>query len=124
KRWGELTPSTRAATLAVLLRRASWTKSLLTAMEKGQIDKGDLGIDQAQLLSRHPDRSVADRAAKLLAGGTGLSNPDRQKVVAKLLPLAKRQGDKAKGKLVFEANCAKCHRFGGLGQTVGPDLTG
>jgi putative heme-binding domain-containing protein len=45
-------------------------------------------------------------------------------VLEALLPLAKRHGDPGKGKQVFEKNCAKCHRFGAVGQTVGPDLTG
>src|SRR5262249_4347900 len=67
---------------------------------------------------------IAERATKLLAGGGRLPNPDRQKVVDALLPLAKKTGDKAKGKEVFEKNCAKCHRHGSVGQTVGPDLTG
>ncbi|MGH7126954.1 MAG: PVC-type heme-binding CxxCH protein, partial [Planctomycetaceae bacterium] len=35
-----------------------------------------------------------------------------------------REGDAARGKLVFEkAKCSKCHRFGQEGETVGPDLT-
>jgi putative membrane-bound dehydrogenase-like protein len=124
KRWAELTPAARSAALAVLLRRPAWTKALLTGLEKGTIDKTDLGIDQAQQLSRHPDKAIAKRATKLLARGGRLPSPDRAKVLKALLPLAKKRGDAARGKVVFEKNCAKCHRFGGLGQTVGPDLTG
>jgi putative membrane-bound dehydrogenase-like protein len=124
ERWAELTPSARDPALAVLLRRPVWTKALLAALEQGQIDKTDLGVEQAQQLSRHPDEAIATRARNLLAGGGRLPDPDRQKVLDALLPLAKRHGDAAKGKEVFEKNCAKCHRFGGLGQTVGPDLTG
>jgi putative membrane-bound dehydrogenase-like protein len=33
-------------------------------------------------------------------------------------------GNFAKGKLVFEAQCAKCHKFEGKGQEVGPALEG
>jgi putative membrane-bound dehydrogenase-like protein len=124
ERWEELTPAARAATLIVLLRRTAWTKALLAGMEKGQIDKTDLSVEQAQLLSQHPDKDVATRATKLLASGGRLPDPDRKKVLDTKLPLAKKHGDKAKGKTVFEKNCAKCHRHGSLGQTVGPDLTG
>ena len=124
QRWAELTPSARATALAMLLRRAAWTKTLLDALEQGRLDPSDLSADQAQLLSKHPDAAIAARAAKLLSKGGRLPNPDRQKVLDALLPLAKKHGDKAKGKEVFEKNCAKCHRFGGLGDTVGPDLTG
>jgi putative membrane-bound dehydrogenase-like protein len=124
RRWAELTPTARPVAMALLLRRVVWTRALLTALEEGQIDKADLSIDQMQQLSRHPDDAVAARARKLLAGGGRLPSADRQKVLTALLPLAKRRGSAATGKLVFEKNCAKCHRFGGLGQVVGPDLTG
>src|SRR5262249_25374282 len=64
------------------------------------------------------------RATKLLANGDGLANSNRQKIVDAFMPITKRHGDKALGKAVFEKNCAKCHRLGSLGQSIGPDLTG
>jgi putative heme-binding domain-containing protein len=106
------------------LRRPAWTRALLAGLDKGQIDKDDLSLDQVQLLSRHPDKAIAAQATKLLARGGRLPSPDRQKVLDTLLPLAKLHGDKAAGKAVFEKNCAKCHRFGDLGQNIGPDLSG
>jgi putative membrane-bound dehydrogenase-like protein len=123
-RWGELTPAARSTALPLLLRRGAWTKALLTGLEKGHIDKSELSVDQGQLLAEHPDREIAERATKLLAGGGKLPNPDRQKVVDNLLPLTKKHGDKEKGRAVFEKNCAKCHKHGELGNVVGPDLTG
>ncbi len=124
QRWPGLSPAARSTALTVLLRRPAWTKAMLAGLEKGQIDKSDLSIDQAQQLSRHPEQTIASKAKKLLASGGRLPSPDRQKVIEALLPLAKRHGDADKGKLVFEKNCAKCHRFGAVGQSVGPDLTG
>ena len=32
-------------------------------------------------------------------------------------------GDAASGRVLFEERCAVCHRFGGIGKDVGPDLT-
>jgi len=49
--------------------------------------------------------------------------PDRQKVVGRYLAVADRVGDAARGRAVFRrAGCAACHRLGGLGVEVGPDL--
>jgi putative membrane-bound dehydrogenase-like protein len=124
KRWAELTPAARPSALAVLLRRPAWTKALLAGLEGGEIDKTDLSIDQMQQLNKHPDEAIATRAKKLLASSGRLPSADRQKVLDALLPLAKRRGSAAVGKVVFEKNCAKCHRFGSLGQVIGPDLTG
>jgi putative membrane-bound dehydrogenase-like protein len=124
RRWGELTPAARSAALAVLLRRPAWTRDLLAALEKDQVDRADLSFDHVQQLSTHPDRAIAEKARKLLAQGGRLPSPDRQKVLDTLLPLARRHGDAARGKKVFENNCAKCHRHGDTGASVGPDLSG
>src|SRR5262249_21258297 len=113
ERWRELTPSARPIVLAMLLRRPAWTKALLAGLADGRIDKSDLSVEQTQLLAKHPDPELAAQAATVLASGGRLPNPDRQKVLEAFLPAAKRHGDKAQGKTVFENNCAKCHRFGG-----------
>jgi hypothetical protein len=123
-RWDALLPAARQAVLNMLLQRTAWTKDLLQALETGKIDKSDLSVEQVQRLSTHPQRTVAARARKLLASGGRLPSPDRQKVLESLLSAAAHHGDRAKGRAVFETNCAKCHRHGSVGQTVGPDLTG
>jgi putative heme-binding domain-containing protein len=40
------------------------------------------------------------------------------------MPLTRRSGDAAAGKVVFKNHCAKCHTHGGEGAKIGPDLTG
>jgi putative membrane-bound dehydrogenase-like protein len=123
-RWRELTPLARSSALALLLRRPAWTRSLLKGLQQGQIDPSDLGIDHAQQLSQHPDATIAAQARTLLAGSGRLPEASRSKVLAALMPLAGRHGDRTRGHAVFEKNCSKCHRFGAIGQVVGPDLTG
>ncbi len=124
KRWPQLTPAGKNQAVDLLLKRPAWTNALLDAVENGGVDKADLSVEQARCLSKYPDEAVAARAKKLLASGGGLPNPDRQKVVDLFAPALKRHGDAAKGRAVFEKNCAKCHRHGDLGANIGPDLTG
>ena len=124
KRWPQLTPAGRAEAVDLLLKRPAWAVALLDAVDKGGVDRADLSVEQAQRLSRYPDMAVSERAKKLLASGGGLPNADRQKVVDAFLPALKRHGDAARGRKVFEENCAKCHRHGDLGANIGPDLTG
>ena len=45
-------------------------------------------------------------------------------MIDRLAPLLKEGGDPARGKLVFQQQCAKCHRHGSEGGQVGPDLSG
>lgn len=120
----ELTPAVRPAAVRVALGRAAWTTVLVQALDQGTVRLGDLSLDQQRALSAHPDKEIASLARKVLERGGGLPNPDRQKVLDRLLPLTTKSGDAAAGKLVFKAQCAKCHTHGGEGTSIGPDLTG
>jgi putative membrane-bound dehydrogenase-like protein len=123
-RFATFTPAVRPAALRLLLNRGDWTAALLDALEKGTVPLADLALDQKQRLSAHPNPDLAERATRLLARGGGLPSPDRDKVVRELMPLTKRTGAAAAGKLVFKNHCAKCHTHGSEGEKIGPDLTG
>jgi putative membrane-bound dehydrogenase-like protein len=124
ERLATLTPAVRPAGLQLLLGRADWTAALLDALEKGTVPQADLALDQKQRLAAHPNRTLAERARKLLARGGTLPSPDRDKVLQELLPLTKRSGDAVAGRVVFKNHCAKCHTHGSEGEKIGPDLTG
>jgi putative membrane-bound dehydrogenase-like protein len=122
--WTQYTPATQGKAAAILLRRPEWTRALLDSLDRDAIPLASLSVETEQRLAQHPDKDLRERAAQLLARGGRLADPDRQKVFDALRPLAERRGDAAAGKVVFEKNCAKCHRHGGEGGNVGPDLTG
>jgi putative heme-binding domain-containing protein len=124
ERLAGMAPTNRAAALRMLLRRPESTRALLDGLERGKVQAPELALDQKQALLTHPDRAIAGRSKRLLESSGGLPNPDRQKVVDQLLPLTKRSGDAAAGKLVFQKHCATCHMHSGEGAQVGPDLTG
>ena len=119
-----LTPAVRPIAIRLLLSRTDWTKALLAGFEGGNLQLGELSLDQKQALGSHVDKDIAARAKPLLAKGGGLPNPDRQKVVEELLPLTKLKGDAVAGKAVYKKTCAKCHTHSGEGTKIGPDLTG
>ncbi|MGD9644534.1 MAG: PVC-type heme-binding CxxCH protein, partial [Pirellulales bacterium] len=119
-----LTPAVRTRAIALLLARPQWTTALLDRLEQGQINPRDLSIDLEQRLTRHADAAIAERARQVLAAAGRGTNPDRQRVLAELLPLTEKTGDAVAGRAVFEKNCAKCHRHSGQGGAIGPDLTG
>jgi putative membrane-bound dehydrogenase-like protein len=121
--WPRLTPAVRRAAIVALLRRPEWTRALLDAVEKGTVNRTDLGTEHWSQLKQSPNRMVARRAERLSAASTQIS-ADREEVVKKLLPLAKEKGNAARGKEVFAANCAVCHVFQGQGGKIGPELTG
>ncbi len=122
-RWKEFTPGIRRAAVFTLMRRAEWAAALLDAIEKGDVTRGDVAADQWTQLKANANRSVADRATKLSAAA-GTVSADREEIVKRLLPLAREKGDLARGKNVYQANCAACHAFEGAGGRIGPELTG
>ena len=121
--WAQLSPATRRAAVAAMMRRTDWAIALLEAVERGKIGRTDLAAEQWWQLKQNPNRAIAGRAQRLSAAGNAIS-ADREEIVRKLRPLAKEKGDAARGKEVFATNCATCHTFNGQGGKIGPDLTG
>lgn len=124
ERMAVLTPTVRSAGIAVLLSRAEWTRVLLAAIDEGKVQLSDLSLDQKQALAEHPDANIRRTAVAALRRGGALPNADRQKVIEEFAAVAHEKGDPKAGKVVFTAQCAKCHTHTGEGQNVGPDLTG
>ncbi len=124
RRAGGWSPAARAAALRMMTSRPESARALLDGLDKGQVQLGELPLDQKQALADHPDRAIAARAKAVFARGGGLPNPDRQKVLESMLVLTKRTGDAAAGKAVFTKHCATCHTHSGEGNKVGPDLSG
>jgi uncharacterized protein len=120
----DLPPAVRPAALRLVLAKTDSAKAFLDAVEKGTLRFDMLALDQRTALASHQDKEVAARATKLLAQGGGLPNADRQKVIEELKDVLAKGGNVENGKKMFVAHCAKCHKHGAEGATVGPDLTG
>ena len=69
---------------------------------------------------RHRDESIRELAATLF--GTTIS-ANRREVAAKYAPAVAVAGNAERGRAVFKRVCAKCHRLGGEGTAIGPDIT-
>ena len=121
---GTLPASARPAAVRLVLARPDSVAAFLDAVEKGTVRFDLLDLDQKTALAAHPNKEVAERAAKLLAQGGGLPDPDRQKVIDDYKTTVEKKGDAANGKKVFAAQCTKCHKHTGEGAQIGPDLTG
>ncbi|GIW99789.1 MAG: glycosyl hydrolase [Pirellulaceae bacterium] len=122
--WPTTTPSVRSAIAATLLARPSSSEALLSAIENGEVLVNDLTLDQRQSLLAHPNRRIRQRAARVLAQQGTMLNQDRQAIVEKYHEATTRPGNVSLGKELFVKNCAACHKHSGLGQEIGPDLTG
>jgi putative heme-binding domain-containing protein len=119
KRWGTLTPRLRSETLAALLARAERAHALLEAIAAGTIQPSVLDSMQTKFLANHRNKEVRELAAKVLAAQPAST---RQQVIDAFTPALNLKGDPARGKKIYVERCISCHRLGGQGFVLGPDL--
>jgi len=118
------TAELKSACLSALAGNQAGSQWLLDAHKKAELPK-ELIAQTGQLLRNSPFQGLRNQAL--------LAFPAAGKLDPKKLPpiseLAKRSGDVARGKQVWNASlagaaqCAKCHMVRGIGGQVGPDLS-
>lgn len=122
--WTGLTPALRNEAVTLMLRRTSRINHLLDRIESGDVQRFDLTAAHRQQLLQHKDKTIRERAAKLL----GEVATDRAKVVEQFADAATLPGDVTRGRELFVKTCAVCHKLAGDAHGretagVGPDLS-
>jgi putative membrane-bound dehydrogenase-like protein len=117
--WAAFQPQVRSEALAALLARPERAIALLNAIQSGSIQPSDLTTSQNKFLQKHTNQEVRELAAKVL---TVAAANKRQQVIDAYQPALQLAGDAAKGKEVYTKLCISCHRLGGEGFALGPDL--
>lgn len=122
-RWEGLAPAVKAAAGGLMVERKTLHEALLAAVESAKIKVGELNYDleQRRRLLRQSAPDIRARAGKFWSDE---EYSNRRAVVDEWLAKLPAEGDAAKGRVVFEAVCARCHRVGDLGSRVGPELAG
>ncbi|MCZ6796181.1 MAG: HEAT repeat domain-containing protein [Planctomycetota bacterium] len=118
--WPGFSPRVRSRAVDVLFARRQRVLALLDAAGRGDVALADLGPSRLELLRRHPDRGVRERATKVFSGGLVLR--ERRELVASYRESLKLPADPERGKEVFRKVCSPCHRLGKEGNDIGPGL--
>jgi putative heme-binding domain-containing protein len=108
-----------------LASKASFTKILLAAVEKGSLKPTEVSTAQLQTMALHDDaglKSLIEKHWGKIGPATAGEKKARVGGIRTSLGLAK--GDPAKGKELFKQHCGNCHTLFGEGSKVGPELTG
>lgn len=121
--WKDLSPQTRRYASDLLLYKESNHDALLTGLENGAINIGEMNFDleRRRTLLWWTDNENTKRRAKKLFSDSGVTN--RQEAINKMKPALRLKGDGKKGKDVFTNTCSACHKYGSIGNEVGPVLT-
>ncbi len=118
--WSTLGQASRSSALEWLLGRPDTARLVLAAIESGTMRVSSLSIDHRVRLLQHQDNEIRSSATRLLGGAVSANRAQVAKDYEKCLEFA---ATPAQGAKVFARTCATCHRFDGIGHSVGPDLT-
>ncbi len=120
--WPGLGPEARRTATDILLYKSFNHNQLLTAMEEKKVTLGEFNLDLERLrvLLYSDDENIRKRA-KALFSDVGVV--ERKDAIEKMRPALSMPGDTNAGGEVFKVNCAQCHKYGEIGNNVGPILT-
>ncbi len=120
--WPTLGPQARKHATDILLYKSSHHDALLTAMENKKVGLGEFNLDleRRRTLLFSDNESIRKRA-ELLFSDAGVVQ--RKEAIDAMRPALTLEGNSKKGMEVFQNVCAQCHRYGEIGNDVGPVLT-
>jgi putative heme-binding domain-containing protein len=113
--------------IATLSARPDSALVLLGAVERATIPRSEISAYAARQMFALADARVTEKLRRVW-GEVRETPAGKQKQLARykslLTPAAIGNADPGKGRAIFAANCANCHKLYGEGGAVGPDLTG
>lgn len=123
----KLDPPHKRLVLATLCARLQSGVALLDAIAAKQINGTDLTADLVRQLQFLKNAGVDDRLRRVW-GSVRESADDKLKLIARYKEIfataAEDDVDIALGRAKFAETCQKCHVLYGIGNNIGPDLTG
>ncbi|HEV3439488.1 MAG TPA: PVC-type heme-binding CxxCH protein [Gemmata sp.] len=122
--WKDYPKELRSDVVNTLATRKEWARALLQAMAAKSVDRTDVTDNVILRIQAFKDQELNSLIEKAW-GRTRATPADLNALIDKTRDsLYAAPASFARGKLVFETNCAKCHKFEGKGAEVGPPLEG
>ncbi len=117
--WRGYSPAVRREALEALFGRQERLGPFLSALETGAVVPSQLDPARRAALQNHRQAAIRESARAVLGSSEVLI---RREVMERYGSAIRAPGDPTRGARVFERECATCHRLGGTGHSVGPDL--
>ena len=122
--WKNFSPALKSESIQALAGRRDWAGDLLAAVGRKQVDRGELTDNTIIRIQALKDNNLNGQIEKVW--GRMRATPAELNVVIDKMraQLAAAPGSFNRGKIVFDNQCAKCHKFDGRGSEVGPSIEG
>lgn len=122
--WPKLSPVLRNESVNVLAGRKDWATELVAAIRSKAVDRAELTDNTILRIQALKDNKLnADIEA--VWGRFRATPAELNQLIDKMRgELAAAPGSFERGRVVFENQCAKCHKFDGKGHEVGPNIEG
>ena len=117
-RWESFTPTLQNLLTDAIFKREAAIKILLEAVASGTVHPNQINVRRRNDLFTHRNAEISKLANKLFVQ----ADSDRAKVVARYAKVDHRAGDSETGRGIFQKKCSACHKLGGMGRDVGPNL--
>lgn len=122
--WAKLTPGERNEVVQVLAGRKDWAADLLKAVGDKKVDRMALNDNTILRIQALKDNKLNAQVEKVW-GRIRATPAELNQLIDKMRgELTAAPGSFNRGKLVFDNQCAKCHKFDGRGHEVGPNIEG
>jgi putative membrane-bound dehydrogenase-like protein len=118
--WSGFSPALRREATEALLRSPDRIQVLLNEVQAGRIMAADIDQARTRYLLNYKNAAISKQAAKLFQKNVAA---DRFQAIEKYQASLKLKGNSARGRIVFQKNCATCHRIGEVGVDVGPTIS-
>jgi putative heme-binding domain-containing protein len=119
--WRSLTPDLRRHLIQTVSSQTALLEPLLLAVRDERIPTAAIDSNLRQRLLAHRDERLQSLATDVFTeSNTG--NAELLQQVRSELEQLNWNGDAKRGREVFTAHCAPCHRYAEVGHPVGPDL--
>ncbi|MCA9125518.1 MAG: DUF1080 domain-containing protein [Planctomycetales bacterium] len=124
--YSQFSPEQKLTAIATLCSRSSNARYLLDAIADSKIPAADLTADLARQLEYLNDPAISQQlkdvwgVVRKTAEEKALQIEQYRKLVASKNPPV----DVALGRAIFAKTCQRCHVLYGIGERIGPDLTG
>ncbi|MEM0927178.1 MAG: cytochrome C, partial [Planctomycetota bacterium] len=125
--FNQLSPKTQTAALGTLVSRLASAKRLVSAMESGSIPPDGVPAFIVQQAVAFGDVQMQEKLSQIW-GQVSLGSNELAGQYARyremLAPRLLERASASAGRLLYEANCGKCHVLFGEGGQIGPEITG